>query len=98
MDGTIRRRTARGWSRCSSSARAARARQYLGYKETGGRHFLDPLFAYLRRRGIRDLRVLEVGCSFGHITEYLAEQPLVREIATFDTDPAFAAMVRVKVE
>jgi SAM-dependent methyltransferase len=42
--------------------------------------------------------VLEVGCSFGHITEYLAEQPLVREIATFETDPAFAAMVRVKVE
>jgi len=42
--------------------------------------------------------VLEVGCSFGHITEYLAEQPLVREIVTFETDPAFAAMVRVKVE
>jgi len=42
--------------------------------------------------------VLEVGCSFGHITEYLAERPEVREIATFDTDPAFAAMVRVKVE
>jgi SAM-dependent methyltransferase len=77
---------------------AERASQYFAYKETRGRHFLDPLFAYLRRRGPRDVSVLEVGCSFGHITEYLAEQPEVREIATFDTDPAFAAMVRVKVE
>jgi len=77
---------------------AARAPQYFAYKETRGHHFLDPLFAYLRRRGAHDLRVLEVGCSFGHITEFLAEQPEVQEIATFDTDPAFAAMVRVKVE
>jgi len=77
---------------------ALRAPQYFEYKETRGHHFLDPLFAYARRRGARDLRVLEVGCSFGHITEYLAERPEVREIATFDTDPAFAAMVRVKVE
>jgi SAM-dependent methyltransferase len=77
---------------------AARASQYFAYKETRGHHFLDPLLAYLRRRDARDLRVLEVGCSFGHITEFLAEQPEVREIATFDTDPAFTAMVRVKVE
>ena len=77
---------------------ALRAPQYFAYKETRGRRFLDPLFAYLRRRDVRDLSVLEVGCSFGHITECLAERPEVREIATFDTDPAFAAMVRVKVE
>jgi SAM-dependent methyltransferase len=77
---------------------ALRAPQYFAYKETRGRHFLDPLFAYLRRRGARDLHVLEVGCSFGHITEDLAERPEVSEIVTFDTDPAFAAMVRVKVE
>jgi len=63
---------------------AERASQYFAYKETRGRHFLDPLFAYLRRRDHRDVSVLEVGCSFGHITEYLAEQPEVREIATFD--------------
>jgi SAM-dependent methyltransferase len=77
---------------------AARASQYFAYKETRGHHFLGPLFAYLRRRGAHDLSVLEVGCSFGHITEFLAERPEVREIATFDTDPAFTAMVRVKVE
>jgi len=77
---------------------AARAPQYFAYKQTRGHHFLDPLFAYLRGRGARELHVLEVGCSFGHITEYLAERPEVREIATFDTDPAFVAMVRLKVE
>src|SRR5499427_4963469 len=77
---------------------ASRAPQYFAYKETRGHHFLDPLFAYLRSRGAHELHVLEVGCSFGHITEYLAERPEVREIATFDTDPAFAAMVRLKVE
>jgi 2-polyprenyl-3-methyl-5-hydroxy-6-metoxy-1,4-benzoquinol methylase len=77
---------------------AVRAPQYFAYKETRGQHFLDPLFTYLRGRGARDLSVLEVGCSFGHITESLAERPEVREITTFDTDPAFADMVRVKVE
>ncbi len=77
---------------------ALRAPPYFSYKETRGRHFLGPLFAYLRARGCRDLSVLEVGCSFGHVTEYLAEQPEVREISTFDTDPSFVAMVRAKVE
>ncbi len=76
----------------------ARTPPYLSYKETRGRLFLDPLFAYLRGGGARDLSVLEVGCSFGHITEYLAERPEVREVTTFDTDPAFAAIVRIKVE
>jgi SAM-dependent methyltransferase len=77
---------------------AARTPPYLSYKETRGRFFLDRLFTYLRAHGARDLAVLEVGCSFGHITEYLAERPEVREVTTFDTDPAFAAIVRVKVE
>jgi SAM-dependent methyltransferase len=77
---------------------AARTPPYLSYKDTRGRFFLDPLFAYLRARGARDLSVLEVGCSFGHITEYLAERPEVREVTTFDSDPAFADIVKVKVE
>jgi SAM-dependent methyltransferase len=76
----------------------ARTPPYFSYKETRGRLFLDPLFAYLRSRGAHDLSVLEVGCSFGHITEYLAERPEVREVTTFDTDPAFAAIVRAKVD
>ncbi|HEX6210377.1 MAG TPA: class I SAM-dependent methyltransferase [Methylomirabilota bacterium] len=75
-----------------------RAPLYFDFKETRGRHFLGPLFAYLRSRGQRGLRVLEVGCSFGHMTEFLAEQPEVETLATFDTDPAFVELTRAKVE
>jgi SAM-dependent methyltransferase len=71
---------------------------YFSYKDTRGPHFLGPLFRYLRARGARALSALEVGCSFGHMTEYLAEQPEVAELYTFDTDPAFVAMTRLKVE
>lgn len=77
---------------------ARRAPPYLSYKDTRGHHFLNPLFRYLRGRGAEDLSVLEVGCSFGHLTEYLAEQPEVREVYCFDTDPAFVAITRAKVE
>jgi SAM-dependent methyltransferase len=76
----------------------ARAPLYFPFKETRGRFFLDPLFRYLAARGARDLRVLEVGCSFGHITEYLDEQPLVAEIHTFDVDGPFVEITRLKVE
>ena len=75
----------------------ARTPPYLTYKETRGPHFLGPLFRHLRARGARDLSVLEVGCSFGHMTEYLADQPEVAAITTFDTDPTFVAIVRAKV-
>jgi len=70
---------------------------YLTYKETRGPRFLGPLFRHLRVRGARDLSVLEVGCSFGHLTEYLAEQPEVAAITTFDTDATFVGIVRAKV-
>jgi SAM-dependent methyltransferase len=75
-----------------------RALLYLPFKETRGHHFLSPLLAYLRARGRTGLRALEVGCSFGHMTEYLAEQPEIAELSTFDTDPAFVAIVRAKAE
>jgi SAM-dependent methyltransferase len=75
-----------------------RAPLYFPFKETRGRHFLGPLFRFLRGRGARALSVLEVGCSFGHITEYLVEQSEVSELYTFDTDAAFVAIVRAKVE
>jgi SAM-dependent methyltransferase len=77
---------------------ARRAPLYFPFKEARARLFLDPLFRYLRGRGARDLSVLEVGCSFGHMTEHLAEQPEVAEIHCFDTDPAFVDIVRAKVE
>src|SRR5918996_3334347 len=75
-----------------------RAPLYFDFKETRGRHFLGPLFTYLRERGVGELRVLEVGCSFGHMTEYLAEQPEVAALSTFDTDPAFVDLTRAKVD
>ena len=75
----------------------ARTPPYLTYRETRGPHFLGPLVRRLRARGASGLRALEVGCSFGHMTEYLAEQPEVGSIVTFDTDPAFVAMTRAKV-
>src|SRR3989441_10778366 len=71
---------------------------YLTCKETRGPRYLGPLFAYLGARGVRGLRVLEVGCSFGHLTEYLAEQPEVTELRTFDTDRTFVEIVRAKVD
>jgi SAM-dependent methyltransferase len=77
---------------------AHRAPLYFDFKETRGRHFLGPLFVYLRARGARGLRVLEVGCSFGHMTEYLAEQPEVAALTTFDTDVAFVELTRAKVD
>lgn len=75
-----------------------RAALYFPFKETRGRHFLAPLLAYLRRLGASGLSVLEVGCSFGHITECLAEESLIAEIHSFDVDPTFVAITRAKVE
>jgi len=75
-----------------------RAPLYFPFKETRGRHFLERLFRYLAARERRHLRVLEVGCSFGHITEYLNDQPLVKEIHTFDVDGPFVEITRAKVE
>ncbi|HEV8473617.1 MAG TPA: class I SAM-dependent methyltransferase [Methylomirabilota bacterium] len=77
---------------------ARRAPPYFAYKRTRGDHFLGPLFRWLRARGQDGLRVLEVGCSFGHITEWLAERPDVARIHTFDTDADFVAITRTKVE
>src|SRR5262245_36356432 len=71
---------------------------YFPFKETRGRYFLERLFAYLAGRGAAGLRVLEVGCSFGHITEYLNDQPLIATIDSFDVDPDFVEMARAQVE
>ena len=75
-----------------------RAVLYFPFKETRGRFFVEPLFDYLSARSAGRLRVLEVGCSFGHITEYLDERPEIEAIHTFDTDADFVAIVRAKVE
>jgi SAM-dependent methyltransferase len=73
-----------------------RAALYFPFREQRGPLYLDPLFAWLRAHAERDLAVLEVGCSFGHMTEYLADQPEVASIDAFDTDPDFVEIVRTK--
>jgi SAM-dependent methyltransferase len=75
-----------------------RAPLYFAFKATRAPLFLDPLLRHVRGRGLRALRVLEVGCSFGHMTEYLAEQPEVVQVTTYDTDSAFVEITRAKVE
>jgi SAM-dependent methyltransferase len=77
---------------------AKRAPLYFPYKQTRAPEFLGPLFRYLRARQLTGLSVMEIGCSFGHMTEYLHDQPEIAEIHTFDTDPAFVAITRAKVE
>jgi 2-polyprenyl-3-methyl-5-hydroxy-6-metoxy-1,4-benzoquinol methylase len=77
---------------------ADRAPLYFPFKTDRAPRFLDPLFRYLRGRGAKNLRVLEVGCSFGHMTEYLAEQPEVSSISTFDTDEAFVEIANTKAK
>jgi 2-polyprenyl-3-methyl-5-hydroxy-6-metoxy-1,4-benzoquinol methylase len=77
---------------------ARRTPPYFAYKRTRGDHFLGPLFRWLRTERRERLSVLEVGCSFGHITEWLAEQPEVSEIRTFDADAQFVEIVRTKRE
>jgi SAM-dependent methyltransferase len=73
-----------------------RAPLYFSYKGQRAPLYLDPLFRWLRACGTRGLTVLEIGCSFGHITEYLAEQPEVATIDTFDTDRTFVDIVCAK--
>jgi SAM-dependent methyltransferase len=75
-----------------------RAPRYFPFREQRAPLYLEPLFRWLRARDARELRVLEVGCSFGHMTEYLSEQPEIAAIDTFDTDPALVEIVRVKRE
>ena len=75
-----------------------RAPLYFSFKETRGPLYLDPLFRWLRARGARDLAVLEVGCSFGHMTEYLAEQREIATIHAFDADPQFVEIARANVD
>jgi SAM-dependent methyltransferase len=75
-----------------------RAPLYFPFKDQRAPLYLEPLFRWLRAHGARGLRVLEVGCSFGHMTEYLAEQPEIATIDTFDTDRPFVEIVRAKRE
>jgi ubiquinone/menaquinone biosynthesis C-methylase UbiE len=57
--------------------------------------FLKPLFDSLNA-ACRQLRILEVGCSAGHLTEFLNEQAATGEIYAFDVDRAMVDVARLK--
>jgi ubiquinone/menaquinone biosynthesis C-methylase UbiE len=59
--------------------------------------YMDPLFKLLNEIST-ELRVLEVGCSCGHVTEYLNDQRSVKEIYTYDVDKAFVDITRIKID
>jgi 2-polyprenyl-3-methyl-5-hydroxy-6-metoxy-1,4-benzoquinol methylase len=73
-----------------------RAPQYLYHKKERAM-YLEPLFNTLNQT-TTELRVLEVGCSSGHITEYLNEQSSVKEIYAFDVDKDFVDITRIKID
>jgi len=79
-----------------------RAPKYLSFKNERA-HYLQPLFNQLNMLDSsinikRKLRVLEVGCSSGHITEYLNHQESINEIHTFDIDSEFVEITKLKVK
>jgi len=73
-----------------------RATQYFTHKEKRAK-ILNPLFNYLNSK-TKNLKVLEVGCSSGHITEYLNEQRCIEEIYNYDIDKAFVEITNIKKE
>ncbi|MCB9475400.1 MAG: class I SAM-dependent methyltransferase [Deltaproteobacteria bacterium] len=73
-----------------------RAPRYLSYKkERGGK--LDALFGELSRQG-RQVRVLEPGCSAGHLSEKILDYPCVTRLVSFDPDAGMVAVCRAKKE
>jgi len=71
-----------------------RTPKYLTHKSERS-IYLQLLFDYLNKKA-SGLRVLEVGCSSGHITEYLNDQPSISEIYAYDVDRAFVEITRLK--
>jgi len=71
--------------------------KYLTHK-TERSKYLAPLFDYLNSQNFNNLKVLEVGCSSGHITEYLNEQSCIGEIYAYDVDEAFIEISKNKKE
>lgn len=73
-----------------------RAPLYLSHKEIRTK-ILKPFFDYLNKNS-KNLKVLEVGCSAGYITEYINEQPSIGEVYSYDVDKAFVEITRLQKE
>jgi len=69
--------------------------QYVSFQEQRTA-YLKPLFERLNQTK-KGLRVLEVGCFVGHVTEWLCEQPSVDEVWCFDVDGTFVDIARQKI-
>src|SRR5438067_12372476 len=69
-----------------------RAALYLDFKRTRGELFMGPLFTWLRAHGAAKLTLLEVGCSFGHMTEYVADQPEAASVSGVHPAPALVGI------
>jgi SAM-dependent methyltransferase len=69
-----------------------RAVEYLSHGEVRGK-LLKPFFDCARRQALHGSRVLEVGSSFGHITELLDAEETIGEIVCCDVDPVFLRIV-----
>jgi len=76
---------------------AGRAVQYLTHGEVRA-PLLKPFFDYADEQGMRGLRILEVGCSFGHITEKLNGENSVGEIVPCDVDDVFIGILKHQKE
>jgi ubiquinone/menaquinone biosynthesis C-methylase UbiE len=74
-----------------------RTPQYFSLKTERSKQ-LEPFFLNLNKKGLKGLRILEVGCSSGHITEYLNEQPCISEIHTYDVDQSLVEITQLKVK
>ena len=74
-----------------------RALKYLDYDSSRGEHYLGRLFDVLKNKS-EPLKVLEVGCSAGHITEYLNRQISIEEIYSYDVDSKMVKICSEKVE
>jgi ubiquinone/menaquinone biosynthesis C-methylase UbiE len=75
----------------------ARTPEYFVHKEKR-KNLLMPLFDYLESQGLRNLKVLEVGCSAGQFTELLNEQDSIEEIYSYDVDRLLTEVTRIKVD
>jgi 2-polyprenyl-3-methyl-5-hydroxy-6-metoxy-1,4-benzoquinol methylase len=70
---------------------------YFLHKDNSKIH-LNPVFDYLKKNGFSNLKVLEVGCSAGQVTELLNEQDIISSIYTFDIDKQMIDITKAKIK
>ncbi|MBU0614336.1 class I SAM-dependent methyltransferase [Patescibacteria group bacterium] len=74
-----------------------RTPEYLQHKKDRSR-YLEPLFEHFKQANVQNVRILEVGCASGAVTEYLQEQKCISEIYTYDVDREMVEITKLKRE